>query len=100
MSDAQRLLLVWFVKCSVIYGVLLGLAALMTLAERKVSAWMQYRIGPNRVGPWGLLQPLADGVKFVFKESVVPDGANKWLFRFAPMIAALPAMMTIAVIPV
>ena len=96
--DAQ-LLLVWVVKASVIYGGLLGTAALMTLAERKVSAWMQYRIGPNRVGPWGLLQPLADGIKFIFKEEVVPDGANPWMFRLAPVLAALPAMLTVAVIP-
>jgi NADH-quinone oxidoreductase subunit H len=99
MSPFQQDLLVWFIKCSVIYGGLLATAALMTLAERKVSAWMQYRIGPNRVGPGGLLQPLADGVKFIFKESVMPDGANPTLFRFAPIMAALPAMMTIAVIP-
>ena len=92
-------LLVWFIKCNVIYGGLLGTAALMTLAERKVSAWMQYRIGPNRVGPFGLLQPLADGVKFIMKEEVVPDGANKWLFRLAPIMAAMPGMMTVAVIP-
>jgi len=91
--------LVLLVKCSVIYGGLLGAAALMTLAERKVSAWMQYRIGPNRVGPGGILQPLADGVKFIFKEELVPDGANKWMFRLAPTLAAIPAMMTVAVIP-
>jgi NADH-quinone oxidoreductase subunit H len=91
--------LVLLVKASAIYGGLLGTAAVMTLAERKVSAWMQYRIGPNRVGPWGLLQPLADGVKFIFKEEVVPDGANKWLFRMAPAMAAIPAMLTVAVIP-
>jgi NADH-quinone oxidoreductase subunit H len=71
----------------------------MTLAERKFSAWMQYRIGPNRVGPWGLLQPLADGVKFIFKESLMPEGANRMLFRWAPVIAALPAFLTIGVIP-
>jgi NADH-quinone oxidoreductase subunit H len=92
-------LLVWFIKCNVIYGGLLGTAALMTLAERRISAWMQYRIGPNRVGPLGLLQPLADGVKFIMKEEVVPDGANKWLFRLAPMMAAVPAMLSVAVIP-
>jgi NADH-quinone oxidoreductase subunit H len=91
--------LVWFLKASVIYGGLLATAALMTLAERKVSAWMQYRIGPNRVGPGGLLQPIADLVKFLFKEELMPEGANRWLFRFAPVMAALPAMLTIAVIP-
>ena len=57
-------------KASLIYGGLLGTAALMTLAERKVSAWMQLRVGPNRVGPGGLLQPLDDGVKFILKEEV------------------------------
>lgn len=93
------LFVVWLVKAALIYGSLLGTAALMTLAERKVSAWIQYRIGPNRVGPWGILQPLADGVKFIFKEEVVPDGANKWMFRLAPMVSAVPAMMAIAVIP-
>jgi NADH-quinone oxidoreductase subunit H len=92
-------LLVSLVKAVVILGGLLTTAGLMSLAERKVSAWMQYRIGPNRVGPFGLLQPLADGIKFIFKEEVVPNGANRLLFRFAPAMAALPAMLTIAVIP-
>lgn len=92
-------LLLLLIKASVIYGGLLGTAALMTLAERKFSAWMQYRVGPNRVGPFGLLQPLADGVKFIFKEEMVPDGANPWIFRLAPMMAAVPAMMTVAVVP-
>lgn len=92
-------LIVWFVKASLIYGGLLGTAALMTLAERKVSAWMQNRVGPNRVGPWGLLQPIADLLKFIFKEELIPDGANRLLFRIAPILSALPAMLTIAVIP-
>ncbi|MEX1025490.1 MAG: NADH-quinone oxidoreductase subunit NuoH [Planctomycetota bacterium] len=86
-------------KVAAIYGGLLATAALMTLAERKVSAWIQWRVGPNRVGPFGLLQPLADGVKFIFKEEVVPEGANRFLFRLAPMMAAVPAMLTVAVIP-
>ena len=89
----------WFLKASLIYGGLLGTAAAMTLAERKVSAWIQWRIGPNRVGPWGLLQPLADGVKFIFKEEVVPEGANPVLFRLAPLLSAVPAMLAVAVIP-
>ena len=91
--------LVILLKVALIYGGLLGTAAGMTLAERKVSAWIQWRIGPNRVGPWGLLQPIADGVKFIFKEELVPDGANRVLFRLAPILSALPAMLTIAVIP-
>lgn len=92
-------LLIAFIKCNVIFGGLLATAALSTLAERKFSAWMQYRVGPNRVGPFGLLQPLADGVKFIFKEELLPDGANRWMFRLAPLMAAVPAMMTVAVIP-
>ena len=97
MNQAE--LLITLVKVVVVFGGLLTTAALMSLAERKVSAWMQYRVGPNRVGPFGLLQPLADGVKFLFKEETIPDGANRMLFRLAPAIAALPAMLTIAVIP-
>jgi NADH-quinone oxidoreductase subunit H len=91
--------LVMIVKVILVYGGVITLAAGMTLAERKVSAWIQWRIGPNRVGPWGTLQPLADGVKFIFKEELVPHGANPLMFRLAPVMAALPAMMAIAVIP-
>jgi len=98
MPDGTTIL-VWLVKAGLIYGGLLGVAAGMTLAERKVSAWIQWRIGPNRVGPWGVLQPIADGIKFVFKEEVVPEGANPLLFRLAPMMAAVPAMMAVAVVP-
>ena len=92
-------LVIVLVKVVVVFGGLLTTAALMSLAERKVSAWMQYRIGPNRVGPFGLLQPLADGLKFIFKEELVPAGANRLMFRLAPAMAAIPSMLTIAVIP-
>ncbi len=95
----MSLFLVTVVKVVAIFGGLLGGAAVMTLAERKVSAWMQYRHGPNRVGPAGLLQPIADLIKFVFKEEVMPAGANRWIFRLAPLMAALPAMLAVAVIP-
>ena len=58
----------------------MGAVAYLTLAERKVIGWMQVRIGPNRVGPLGLLQPIADGFKLLFKEIILPSGANKVLF--------------------
>lgn len=77
----------------------LPFAGYLTLAERKVAAWIQNRYGPNRVGPWGLFQPLADGLKFLFKEEVIPDNANPVLFRMAPAMAAAPVFMTLAVVP-
>jgi NADH-quinone oxidoreductase subunit H len=98
MSGFEQFL-VWLVKIVVIFAGLVSVAAVSTWCERKFSAWMQYRHGPNRVGPFGLMQPLADGLKAIFKEELMPEGANKALFRFAPVIAAMPAMLTIAVIP-
>ena len=77
---------------------ILGVAYL-TLAERKIIGWMQVRIGPNRVGPLGLLQPFADVFKLIFKEIVVPSGANRYLFFIAPMLALGPALAAWAVIP-
>ena len=77
---------------------ILGVAYL-TLAERKIIGWMQVRIGPNRVGPLGLLQPFADVFKLIFKEIVVPTGANRYLFFIAPMLSLGPALAAWAVIP-
>lgn len=79
--------------------VILILGALMVWAERRVSAWMQDRLGPNRVGPQGLLQPLADLGKFMFKEDVIPGHVNRLLYTLAPAICLLPALVTFAVIP-
>lgn len=69
------------------------------VAERKVLGWMQLRVGPNRTGPWGMLQSLADGIKLMLKEDVVVKGADKAVYVLAPMLAAIPAFMAIAVIP-
>ncbi|MEK6711159.1 MAG: NADH-quinone oxidoreductase subunit NuoH [Nitrospinota bacterium] len=87
------------VKVVAVFGALLLLAAYMTWAERRVLALMQVRYGPNRVGPAGLLQPIADGIKLLFKETVVPARADKVIFVVAPVISLVPAMAAIAVVP-
>lgn len=78
---------------------LLGGVAYLTLAERKVIAAIQLRKGPNVVGPFGLLQPIADGVKLLFKETVIPSGANRVVFLMAPMLTFVLAVVAWAVIP-
>ena len=77
---------------------LIGVMA-MILAERKVSGWIQNRHGPNRVGPWGILQPLADGLKFLFKEDLIPAHVDKPTYLLAPVIILVPALITCAVVP-
>lgn len=82
----------------IVAPLMLGVAYL-TFFERKVIGYMQVRIGPNRVGPYGLLQPIADGVKLLLKEIIVPTGANKAIFIIAPMLAIAPALAAWAVVP-
>jgi len=92
-------LLITLVKIVVVLVVLLTICAYATLLERKLVARFQTRIGPNRAGPRGLLQPLADLVKLVLKEDLNPAGANRVMFIVAPLMAFIPAFMSIAVIP-
>jgi len=91
---------VWaLLKIVLIVAPLMLSVAYLTWAERKVIGYMQVRIGPNRVGPWGLIQPIADGLKLLLKEIIVPSGANKAIFIIAPMLAIAPALAAWAVVP-
>jgi len=84
-------------------GIVVTLVALWvayaTYLERKISAFMQARLGPMRVGPWGLLQPIADGIKLLVKEDFIPDKADRWIFFFAPYIAVASAFIVFSVVP-
>ncbi len=92
-------ILITLVTIGVVIGVILGACSYLIWVERKLSAVMQDRIGPNRVGVWGLLQPIADGLKFLFKEEMVPSHVDKVLFVMAPAIALFTAMLSLAVVP-
>jgi len=87
------------IKVFVVFNVIMVGVALLTLAERRICAWMQDRLGPNRVGPQGLLQPAADGLKNFLKEETYPSQADRTLFTLAPLISFVPALLTFAVIP-
>ena len=84
---------------SAVFAVVLPLVAYSVVAERRISAWIQDRVGPNRVGPWGLLQPAADGLKFILKEDFTPAYVRKVYFWLAPAVSMVPALLTLAVIP-
>jgi len=91
---------VWtLVKIMLIIAPVMGGVAYLTLAERKVIGFMQIRIGPNRVGYFGLLQPIADGVKLLLKEIIIPSGSSKFLFVLAPIMALAPSLAAWAVVP-
>src|SRR6266540_2227048 len=87
------------VKILLVVGLLLNVVPIMVWVERRGSALIQDRLGPNRVGPFGLIQAMADALKFILKEDVIPLQANKWLYTIAPMYGLIPALTTIAVVP-
>jgi NADH-quinone oxidoreductase subunit H len=87
------------ITIAVVLGVILAGCMYLVLAERKVSAWMQDRIGPNRVGPFGLFQPMADGLKILLKEGIIPSHVDKSLFLIAPAIGMFATMLAFAVVP-
>jgi NADH-quinone oxidoreductase subunit H len=99
MSEMLVTLALILGKLLFIFGVVLFMAAYLVLAERKILGRMQLRYGPNRVGPFGLMQPLADVIKLLTKEDFVPARADKWLFLVAPGITAVTALLVFAVIP-
>jgi NADH-quinone oxidoreductase subunit H len=92
-------LIEWIIESIVVVIGLVAGFAYITLLERKVQARIQVRIGPNRAGPGGLLQPVADGIKLIFKEELIPDRADKILFVLAPVITVVPALIVLAVVP-
>ncbi len=100
MSTVTSIVIEAFIKSALMVFVLATAFAYLTLAERKIAAFIQVRKGPNRVGPWGLLQPAADGIKLLFKEEIVPAGADKMLFFLAPILTMIPAIVIMAVVPI
>src|SRR5215212_1741351 len=92
----------WVIRTIVavlVIAIIPGICAYLIFLERKIAAWTQDRIGPNRVGPWGLLQSIADGLKFLLKEQVIPSYVNKALYLIAPGIGVGCALLAIAVVP-
>jgi NADH-quinone oxidoreductase subunit H len=99
LDATTQFVLFSFIKIAVVFAVVMGGVSYAVLAERKISAFIQDRLGPNRVGPMGLLQPIADGVKAFLKEDFTPAHVRKAYFWLAPMITMIPALLVLAVIP-
>ena len=100
MNDNLQGILMGAVRAVAIFGCIMTLAPMLVMAERRICAAIQNRIGPNRVGPMGLLQPLADVIKLLFKEDIIPDRADRTLFSLAPLLAFAPAAIAFVAIPV
>src|SRR5438477_7683953 len=100
MEFAINYVLVPLIKIGLILAIVPGYVAVITLAERKVIAWMQVRLGPMRVGPWGILRMVADPLKLLLKDDIVPERADRWVFTLAPIICLIPAFIVLAVIPI
>ena len=92
--------LIVIVKAAITLGITLLATMLMIWFERKIISDLQNRIGPNRAGPWGLLQTLADGIKLIFKEDLRPDVADPLVFRLAPYLSVVPAFLTFTIVPI
>ena len=92
--------LIVLLKTLVAFGLLLTSVIFMIWFERKLIGDFQNRVGPNKAGPWGLLQTLADGLKLIMKEDLIPDKADRKVFRLAPFLSAVPAFVTFAVVPI
>ena len=92
--------LIVVLKSVVAFGLLLGSVILMIWFERKILGDLQNRIGPNKAGPWGILQTLADGMKLLLKEDNIPEKADRRVFILAPFLSAVPAFVTFCVIPI
>src|ERR1041384_8163636 len=91
---------IWpFIQIGLVVVITTGWVAYATYLERKISAFMQARLGPMRVGPWGLLQPIADGLKLLTKEDFIPEKADRWIFFVAPYIAVVAVFIVLAVVP-
>jgi NADH-quinone oxidoreductase subunit H len=99
-SESTVNYVIWpFIQIGLVVVITTGWVAYATYLERKISAFMQARLGPMRVGPWGLLQPIADGIKLLTKEDFIPENADRWIFFVAPYIAVVAAFIVMAVVP-
>ncbi|MFQ5767190.1 MAG: NADH-quinone oxidoreductase subunit H, partial [Acidobacteriota bacterium] len=99
MTDFMVDILIMVIKIGVVLTLVALSVPLMILMERKIIGFMQARIGPKRVGPSGVLQTIADGLKLLLKEDIIPDRADRTVFRIAPVIMLMPAMVAFAVVP-